>query len=96
MSRRIEYLRTKWLWSHTCFETRGPIVKFAQCRWLKMKEGIALFQDLSSKVVLVPKWMVKAQDVPSCCNFQSLPLPELIGLSACVPRLVAWQIEEEH
>lgn len=24
--------------SHTCFETRGPIVKFAQCRWLKMKE----------------------------------------------------------
>lgn len=63
--------------SHTCFETRGPIVKFAQCRWLKMKEGIALFQDPSLTVVLVPKWMVKAQDVPSCGNFQSLPLPGL-------------------
>lgn len=46
--------------SHTCFETRGPIVKFAQCRWLKMKEGIALFQGPSLTVVLVPKWMVKA------------------------------------
>lgn len=32
----------------------------------------------------------------SCGNFQSLPLPGLIGLSACVPRLVAWQIEDEQ
>ena len=82
--------------SHTCFETRGPIVKFAQCRWLKMKEGIALFQDPSLTVVLVPKWMVKAQDVPSCGNFQSLPLPGLIGRLRLKISLIKGRSEESY